>query len=127
VSAQEAVPLVELADVEVPDLGVQLSFFVDPIDQAFVRFHHANPHVYRRLVGLARQWQQAGHDRVSMKMLFEVLRFDHGLRTASLDGLKLNNNYTSRYVRVIAANERDLAPLFERRALADERTGGGHG
>lgn len=99
----------------------QLSFLPDPIDQAFVAFHHANPHVYRTLVGLAREWAKAGHDRCSMNMLFEVLRWDEGLRTASADGVKLNNNYRSRYARLISANEKDLAHLFETRALASER------
>lgn len=103
-----------------PRLG-QLSFLPDPIDQAFVAFHHSNPHVYRALVGLAREWVRAGNGRCSMGMLFEVLRFDHGLRTASADGLKLNNNFRSRYARLIAANEPDLAHAFETRALATER------
>jgi hypothetical protein len=99
----------------------QLSFLTDPIDQAFLSFHHANPHVYRTLVGLARKWKDAGHDRCSMNMLFEVLRWDEGLRTQSADGLKLNNNFRSRYSRLVAANHPDLAHLFETLALASER------
>jgi hypothetical protein len=99
----------------------QLSFLPDPIDQAFVAFHHSNPQVYRQLVGLAREWKKAGHSRCSMNMLFEVLRWDEGIRTKSADGVKLNNNFRSRYSRLISANERDLAPLFETRALASER------
>lgn len=99
----------------------QLAFFPDPIDQAFYEFHHANPHVYTALCRLARRWRAAGHDRCSMNMLFETLRFDEGLRTGSTDGLKLNNNFRSRYARIIQANERDLAGFFETRALAPER------
>lgn len=99
----------------------QLSFLPDPIDQAFVEFHHANPHVYRTLVGLAREWKAAGHDRCSMNMLFELVRWDEGIRTKSADGVKLNNNFRSRYARLISANEADLAHLFETRALASER------
>jgi hypothetical protein len=99
----------------------QLSFLADPIDQAFIEFHHENPHVYRALVGLARDWKAAGHARCSMNMLFEVLRWDEGLRTKSADGVKLNNNFRSRYARIIEANEPDLAGFFETRALASER------
>lgn len=109
--------------VAAPRLG-QLSFLPDPIDERFVEFHHSNPHVYRHLVGLARQWRDAGHRTCSMKMLFEVLRWDAGVRTSSADGLKLNNDFTSRYARLIAANEPDLAHLFERRCLAAERGAG---
>jgi hypothetical protein len=104
-------------------MAAQLALLPDPIDEAFYVFHHANPHVYRALVALARRWKNAGHDRCSVNMLFEVLRFDDGLRTAAPDGLKLNNNFRSRYARIIQANERDLAGFFETRALRDERAG----
>jgi len=99
----------------------QLSLLPDTIDQAFFAFHHANPDVYRALVKLARQWKAAGHDRCSVNMLFEVLRYDRGLKTATTDGLKLNNSYRSRYARIIQANEHDLRGFFETRALSTER------
>jgi hypothetical protein len=107
-------------EVAAPRVG-QLSFLPDPIDQRFVAFHHGNPDVYRKLVGLAREWKAAGHDRCSMNMLFEVLRWDDGVRTKSADGLKLNNDFRSRYARVIAANEPDLREFFETRSLSSER------
>lgn len=117
-----AAPVLSLEDVaDVADPRGQLSFLPDPIDQRFIAFHHANPAVYHRLVGLAREWKAAGHGRCSMGMLFEVLRYDAGLRTKSADGLKLNNDFRSRYARVISANEPDLRELFETRALASER------
>jgi hypothetical protein len=99
----------------------QLTLMPDPIDQAFYEFHHTNPHVYTALCRLARRWKSAGHDRCARNMLFETLRFDEGLRTGSTDGLKLNNNFRSRYARIIQANEADLAGFFETRALAPER------
>lgn len=99
----------------------QLSLLPDPIDQAFFAFHHDNPAVYAALVRLARQWKAAGHQRCSIAMLFEVLRFDVGLKTTSPDGIKLNNSYRSRYARVIQANEADLKGFFETRALSTER------
>lgn len=95
----------------------QLALMPDPIDEAFFAFHHTNPHVYDELVRRAREWRDAGHDRCSIGMLFEVLRWDEGIRTTSGDGLKLNNNFRSRYVRIICANEPDLAPMFETRSL----------
>lgn len=119
-AADVHVPVIDEKSVARPRLG-QLSFLPDEIDQRFIEFHAANPHVYRQLVGLARQWRDAGHGKCSMKMLFEVLRWDAGVRTRSVDGLKLNNDFTSRYTRVICANHPDLASLFETRALAAER------
>jgi hypothetical protein len=94
----------------------QLSLLPDPIDARFLEFHHANPHVYEGLVSLARQWKEAGNDRCSMDMLFHLLRWRYGLITAG-DQFTLNNNFTSRYARLIQANERDLCGMFATRAL----------
>ena len=99
----------------------QLAFLADPIDEAFYTFHHHNPAVYTTLVRMARAWKHAGHSRCSIAMLYEAARYDRGLKTRSADGLKLNNNFRSRYARLIQANEPDLAGFFETRVLAPER------
>ena len=91
----------------------------DPIDTAFLEFHHSNGDVYEALVRMARRWKAAGHDRCSIAMLFETLRDGRGLTTTSSDGLKLNNNFRSRYARLIQANEPDLAGFFETRQLRE--------
>jgi hypothetical protein len=86
------------------------------IEEAFADFHRLNPWVYHALVRLARQVTQRGHSRIGIGMLFEVLRWEW--YTASTAGdYKLNNNYRSRYARLIAANEPDLADVFETREL----------
>ena len=101
-------------------MTTQLTMLQDPIDREFLEFHHNQPEVYRRLVQLAREWRDAGNDRCSINMLFEIVRYDRGLRTNQAD-FKLNNNFRSRYARLIAANEADLADAFQTRALASER------
>jgi hypothetical protein len=88
---------------------------VGTIDERFAAFHAANPHVYRNLVTLARDLHQDGR-RVGMKMLFEVLRWQH-LRTTGDQGFTLNNDFSSRYARLIAEREADLADAFELRVL----------
>jgi hypothetical protein len=98
---------------------MQLALLADPIEERFIEFHHANPHVYRALVDMARKWKQSGNTTCSMKMLFEVLRWQAGISTQSADPFLLNNTYTSRYARLIAANERDLAGLFNMRQLKE--------
>jgi hypothetical protein len=103
-------------------LSGQLTLLGDPIDARFLEFHHAHPEVYRELVRLARRWKAAGHARIGMKMLFEVLRWERGLAGVRDDrGFRLNNDFTSRYARLIQANEPDLVGFFETRALVDER------
>jgi hypothetical protein len=89
---------------------------VGTIEERFEAFHAANEHVYRNLVAIARDLRQRGHRRIGMKLCFEVLRWSY-LRTESTDGFVLNNSFSSRYSRLIARQEPDLADAFEQRAL----------
>ena len=85
----------------------------------FAAFHACNPHVYDELVRLARRLRVRGIDRYGIAGLFEVLRYDHTIRTGTADW-KLNNNYRAFYARMIMANHPELANLFEvRRSAAD--------
>lgn len=88
------------------------------IDEAFRLFHAANPWVYDALVRLARDMHERGRRRLGIGMLFEVLRWQwfRGTLDPSSD-FKLNNNYRSRYARMIATYEPDLADIFEMRRL----------
>jgi hypothetical protein len=92
------------------------------IEQAFLRFHAQNPHVYDELVKLARRARRSGSSRVGIGMLFEVLRWRHTLRTGG-DDFKLNNNYRSYYARLIMLREPDLAGVFETRQLHGSERG----
>lgn len=87
------------------------------LEQKFIAFHVANPHVYETLVRLARAAQRAGRTKVGMKMLWEVMRWELFLETADPKKYKLNNSFHSRYSRMIMTNEKDLAGLFETRRL----------
>lgn len=116
-----------LADPPAP-LQLTLEPFNPPVDagpdatleQRFAAFHEANPHVYRELVILARDLVAHGRTRISVGMLFEVLRWS-SLRTATGDDdYKLNNSYRSRYARLIVDTCPDLATVFELRKLTAE-------
>jgi hypothetical protein len=90
----------------------------DSIEEAFDLFHAANPWVYTALVRLARDMRSRGRQRVGMKMLFEVLRWQWYRGTIDVASeFRLNNNYTSRFARLIAEREPDLADVFEMRKL----------
>lgn len=86
------------------------------IEEAFLAFHAANPHVYAELVLLARRARRRGVERIGIGMLFEVLRWRVALRTGG-DEFKLNNNYRSYYARLIMLQEPDLVGAFETRRL----------
>lgn len=103
----------------------QLALTADPIDTAFAEYHQENPGTYTELVALAREWRAAGHDRIGIASLFEVLRWQRGISGRDADGFRLNNSYRANYARLILANEPDLAGVFEVRHLrrADEYVG----
>lgn len=87
-------------------------------DLKFWEFHLQNPQVYQTLVFFARQARAAGKQRIGIRMLWERMRWEFFIQTndASSD-FKLNNNYHSRYARLIMASEPDLVGAFEIRAL----------
>ena len=92
----------------------------DPIQERFEQFHRRHPEVYEQLVTLARTAHNSGREKVGIGMLFEVLRWERliaGLPDEREAGLKLNNNYRSRYARHIMACNVDLADIFETRGL----------
>lgn len=78
----------------------------------FLEFHNTNPHVYEKLVGLARQAKSKGHNRIGIRMLWEVLRWDTMINTKSTD-FKLNDHFHSYYARMIMATNPDLVGIFE--------------
>ena len=89
------------------------------IQEDFERFHAAHPNVYDGLVRLTRSGVAAGATRLGMKQLFEVLRWERTLAglPAEDEAFKLNNNYTSRYARLVMEREPDLDGIFATREI----------
>lgn len=87
----------------------------------FTAFHTESPEVYRTLCTLARQWvYRTGRHRIGIATLYERARWELAMSTCDPD-FKLNNSYRAYYARLIMAQERDLAGLFElRKSDADE-------
>lgn len=88
------------------------------IEARFLQFHRANPHVYQQLRDLALEQARAGARRISPKYLFEQLR-SNGVASASQDEYRLNNIYTSRYARLLAAEPELSGRIPIRRLLAE--------
>lgn len=86
------------------------------IQEKFESFHDLNPWVYRALVRLTADWVARGRTRIGMKMLTEVLRWEYGRQTVG-DEFKINNNFTSRYVRLLVAEHPEFADAFHTREL----------
>ncbi|MFE7565398.1 hypothetical protein ACFU76_00295 [Streptomyces sp. NPDC057539] len=107
---QEELPL-EL-NGQVPGQGEAKS----SLDEQFADFHAEHPWVYEGLERLAAQWVAAGGGRIGVKALFEHLRW---LPPGISDGepVQLNNNFTSRYARLLRAGHPEWRDVFELRRL----------
>lgn len=92
---------------------------IDKIQRDFERFHRENPHVLERLEALAAKWFET-HGAVGIGMLFEVLRWEEGIVTEG-DAFRLNNNYRSRYVRLMIERNSEWEHRFQTRILGAER------
>jgi hypothetical protein len=91
----------------------------ETIQERFLLFHEANPHVYEALRYLALELViKKSRTHYSINGLFEVLRWHHHMATADLNSdYKLNNDYRSRYARMLMEKVPRLVEFFELRAL----------
>lgn len=107
----------ELADpLPFPDLAIPAYPRGATAQERFEAFHRANPAVYDALERMTAELVAAGRTRVGIGMLFEVLRWQHQLRTAGGD-FKLNNNFRSRYARLLMDRHPEWNDVFELRRL----------
>jgi hypothetical protein len=86
------------------------------IDERFADFHKKNPHVYRNLVCLAFDDMARGIHR-GVAALFEEIRYAFEGTDHDPSEYKLNNDYASRYARLIMRSEPRLVGHFETRTL----------
>lgn len=99
--------------VEVPAAEQPLT-----IQEQFLAFHAANSWVYDELVRLARELHARGRRHIGMKLLVENVRFSYYRQTTDPNSeFRVNNNYTSRYARLLCDEHPELAGLFELRKL----------
>lgn len=97
---------------------------LNDIDKQFILFHEDNPHVYLTLVKEARDLRERGWETFGMKCLYERARWLLTMKTRipeDMEPYKLNNNYTSRYARLIMQQEPDLKGFFNLRKLKEEQ------
>jgi len=90
------------------------------LEAKFQAFHEENPDVYDHLVRLAHQAKRRGHQKIGIGLLWEVMRWERSMQTIDPEGFKLNNNWRSRYARMIMQREPALEGFFELRELQTE-------
>lgn len=100
----------DLSPIAFPDYAPDLT-----IAERFEQFHAENPHVADTLEALAARWL-VNHDRVGMKALYEVARWESGIQTTG-DVWKLNNDFTAYYSRLLIARRPEWSEAFALREL----------
>ncbi len=90
-------------------------FFKKSLDQKFLEYHENNPQVFTEFVKLAERAKAEGRLHFGAKFLLEKIRWDSPVEAQ--DQYKVNNNFPSRYVRLLAKTRPDLAIMFATRQL----------
>lgn len=88
----------------------------ESIQEDFEAFHAANPWVLTALEKLTREHLETGARRCGIGMLWEVIRWKYVSATRG-DDFKANNNFRSRYVRLLIERHPEWAVVFNVRAL----------
>jgi hypothetical protein len=94
------------------DVGIEES----ALQRRFLLYHEANPHVYGAVRVVALSLRRKGWRQYGVGACFEVLRFHSDVQAVS-DSWKLNNDYRSRYARLLMEQEPELAGFFSLRRL----------
>ena len=90
---------------------------VRPADK-FDEFHRLNPQVADILEDMADELISRGRNRVGIKMLMEVLRWNYQMKTDDPNSdFKINNNYAPYYARLLIERNPKWADVFELRTI----------
>lgn len=80
-------------------------------DMAFVAYHHAHPEIYAAFRTIALRLYNRGVKHYGGKAIMEIVRYETIIQ-AQGEPLKIQNNHTSRYVRLLMANDQRFASGF---------------
>lgn len=95
----------------------QRTLFGRTTQERFEDFHEAHPEVFRFLVNTCYELQRKGFKHYGIKGLWERARWHFQVEKDLGEEFKLNNNYHSRYARLIISEYPDLDGFFELREL----------
>lgn len=100
---------------------------MNPLKKAFLEFHAENPWVYTRMLEHCRALQDRGYAKYSARTLISVMRFEWDLKTTGEDvrfkgdvdtsRVKLNNNHSPYYARMIMTKHPEFARFFDLREV----------
>jgi hypothetical protein len=112
-------PLRKLVKGPLPTVEPKPTALRNTIEERFRAFHAANPAVYRCLIKLTQERFLRGSQRHGMKAMWEQLRYRIATGSVRLaEGYNFNNDYTSRYARLLVEQYPAYRGLFELRQLS---------
>ncbi len=88
------------------------------ITERFQVFHAANPRVYDLFKRFAMELLRAGHPRGSADMICHRIRWEVAINVQE-GGYKINDHFTSRYARMLAAEDARFLDWFCFRQLKE--------
>lgn len=94
----------------------QKSLFPKTIEERFQEFHRANPAVFQLFEMYARLALNSGK-RLGSRAIMERVRWEVYMKTRDGEGFKINNNFTSRYARLLVEKHPEFDGFFEMRDL----------
>lgn len=91
------------------------------IQERFEEFHAAHPDVYALFKRFAFELREAGRERYGSDAIMQQIRWHYATSSSGGPDFKINDAYTSRYVRkLIADHPEEFRDFFELRQLRSE-------
>lgn len=87
------------------------------LQERFEEFDAAHPDVYDLFCRFARELAVAGRRRFGAKAIMERVRWHYATSSGGGGEFKVNNSFTSRYVRKFLKDHPDFGGFFETRRL----------
>lgn len=96
----------------------QASLFLPTIQERFEAFHRLHPEVYVEFKRIAGDLSARGCQHYGAKAIMEVIRFHRAMNGRDdIEEFKINNNFSSRYARMLMDEDGRFATFFEIREL----------
>lgn len=88
------------------------------IDADFIQFHQTHPKVYAEFVRRAREIKARGLTHYSADVILAIVRWHTDITGRDVEPFKINNNYSSRYARMLMREyPAEFAGFFSTRVL----------
>ena len=86
-------------------------------DERFWEYHRNNPHIFELFKKFAHEIKSAGLRRYSAWSILQRVKWYIEIETRHLEGLKINDNYSNGYARLLVREDETFEGFFRNRRL----------